>query len=291
MDLGPVDGRLLEDDCLRRQALGERGEHVARRERLAGLRRSGGGGERNCCGGAASRCGSRPARARGCRGGWRENRQLDRAAVRFGGVFGDNCHARALGGEAARVARRLAERARSDDQDDVVGRQSLAQAGRSAGNTPANRRMVLREAGAGAEGFLEHRCDKPLRQLDERLPASRACRRRRPRRARATSASRGSARKLRHRRLVRGVRAHHPPGGSVLDARGRLPAASRPSARSRAQARVRWPPRGTRGRSPPAHPAAGRARRPRPGSRRRGRAGVLPGRARRRGAAGPAGRR
>ena len=172
VDLGPVDGRLLEDDGLRRQALCERGQHVARRQRLAGPpaeRAAAGSG--TAVAARRPRCGSRPASARATGRGRRENGQLDRAAVRLGRVVADERDARALLGEAARRPRGLAERARSDAR----GRRRTAASrsrrrGRSAGRTPANRRMVLREAGAGTEGLLEDGCDEPLRQLDERLP-------------------------------------------------------------------------------------------------------------------------
>ena len=131
--------------------------------------------------------------------------------MRLGGVFGDKRHACAFGGEAARSPRRLAERARSDHQDDVVGRQPLAQAGAVRRQHAGEQAMVLGEAGVGAEGLLEDRCDEPLRQLDERLPrlgpvgagAHDECRR-------ASALEEGC--QLLDRRFVDCMRPQHPPG-------------------------------------------------------------------------------
>ena len=98
MDLGPVDGRLLEHDRLARQPLGERGEDVARRERLARARRSGRRRRAERLRRRAVALRQPPGeRAHGGRGGRREHGQLDRAAVHLVGVVAD---------ESRRVCRR-----------------------------------------------------------------------------------------------------------------------------------------------------------------------------------------
>jgi hypothetical protein len=139
-------------------------------ERLAGPRRR--GGRRPPEGGGAGRHALREAFGDG--GAYRGRRgdecELDGTAVCLCGVLRDERHARAVGGEGARLVRVLAEHRRSHRDDDVVGGERLAQ-------PPATRRqvsgelgVVLREAGPGAEALLPDRATELLRERDERIP-------------------------------------------------------------------------------------------------------------------------
>ncbi len=90
--------------------------------------------------------------------------------MRLGRVVADECEACARLGEAPGRPGGLAERARADDEHDVVGSQPLPQAWAVRRQNAREQAVVLREAGVGAEGLLEDRCGEAFRQLDERLP-------------------------------------------------------------------------------------------------------------------------
>ena len=94
MDLGPVDGGFLEDDGVDRQALRERRQHVARGQRLAGRREGpAAAAARNGCGGSDSRCVEPLGERSSHRSRRREDGQLDRAPMHFGGVVAHERHA------------------------------------------------------------------------------------------------------------------------------------------------------------------------------------------------------
>ena len=281
--------RLLEQDRVVRQALGQRGEHVAGAHRLAGLRRRRRGralaGRPGGGGASVDRLGQRGAD----RGRLAEHGEVDRAAVGLRGVLRDDGDARARLDERPFVIGVLPEGARPHDEEGVVGAEHLAQPRPPGRQVPGEARMVLREAGLASERLLPHRAAEALR---ERTSAAQPAAPSAP--APATIAGASAARA--------GPRARRPTPGrrrsSAAAWRGRgsraapAPArSSRPSGRSRSPGRGRWRPRGRRGRSRPARPARGRAGRPRRGSRPPGRAGARPGTAPARGGGGPAGRR
>ena len=170
VDLRPVDGSLLEDDRVRRQALCERGEYVARRQRVTGRGRIGRWrrperlwrlgvagldalGERAC---------HLPRR--------REHGELDGAPVHFRRVVAHQRELRSGLGEPARRPGRLPEGAGSEEENGVVRGEPLAQARPVGGEEAGEEWVILRKARAGAEGLLEDRCDQPLGEGDERPP-------------------------------------------------------------------------------------------------------------------------
>ena len=138
MQLRAARGRLLDEDRVARQPLGQRGEHVAGAQRLAGR------GRRRRIGAAQRRRRRRRraldrARERGAdRGRVAEHGELDRAAVRLGRVLRDDRHARALAHERPGVEGVLAQRAGADHEHDVVGPSISRSRERRAGRCPAN---------------------------------------------------------------------------------------------------------------------------------------------------------
>ena len=170
MQLGPAGWGFLEQDRVGREALRERLQDVAGRERLAGARRVGRGRaliRRSPAGALLDRLRQRLAdRRRGA-----EDRERGGAAVRLVRVLRDHRQARPRVHERAGVVRVLAQRARADDEDRVVGAQHLAQALPPGGRVAGEQRMVLREPRGAAEGLLEDRAVEPLGEGGERRPA------------------------------------------------------------------------------------------------------------------------
>ena len=231
VELGPARRRLLDEDGVGRQALGQRGENVAGAQRLAGLRRRRAARAWRTARAAGRRARRQPLdQAAADRARLGQEGELRRAAVRLGGVVGDEREARARVDERAGLVGVLAEDRRADGEDRVVGGERLAQPRAAGGKVAGEERVVLREARAGAEGLGAHRARQALGERDERGPALRRVgagaddeRGRLGRRRAARRAPRSPRGRRRRRAAAR-------PGPPARGARARA-RASRPSAR------------------------------------------------------------
>ena len=172
MELGTVDRRLLDDDRLAWEPVGECGEDVAGLERLVRSRAAPG---RAAAGtdSAVRRLALRNARGEFAadRRGRREHRELRWASVHLVRVVADDRDPRARLRQASRRVRRLAEDRRADDEQRVERRELLAQSRPVGRKDAAEEPMVLREAGTCSERLLEDGRPEPLGQADQRRPA------------------------------------------------------------------------------------------------------------------------
>ena len=235
MQLGAARRRLLEQDRVARQALGERGEHVAGAQRLAG------GGRRGRRG--ALRAARRRARARVDRLGERradrgrvaEHGELDRAAVRLLRVLRDDRDPRArrrTSGPASYGYWRSAPVPTTSTAS--CGREHLAQpraARRAGGRRTADGPAGSRPAPPNGSWKTGHA--EPLGERDQRRPAGRRRRRRRRRRSPARSAPSSSVGERVDGAGVGRRGAQQPRRARASRAARARARASRPSARSR----------------------------------------------------------
>ena len=271
VQLGPVDGRLLDDDRIARQPLGERREHVTGAQRLARRRRL---GRRR----RPKRLGRRDVARRHAR--IASSRQTAAGGASTASSAGLRCTSSALSlttrdpragvRERPGAYGRLPEDRRADDEHGVVRRELLAQP------RPVGRQEARRTADgpAGSRRARRTTPGTPARRAAPRARRAPPTSRRRPRpRRRRTRATRASARNAASASTAAGstAAARSTRRPRRPRARPRPARSSRPSARSRAPARDASRPRGTRARSRRAPPAAAPAARPTPGSRRRDR--------------------
>ena len=273
MQLGPVDGRLLDDDRVPRQPLGQRGEDMAGEQRLAGGGRSRPGGGRNCSGAASialrSRLGElrgRPRRAgrarrarRGC--GAPRRRVVRSHAMRVSGLGEPAGRVRATGGR--RAPRRRGSRR--------TGASFSRRRGRSAGRKPAKSRWSCGNPARAPNDSWKTGATSRSASSTSAAHARRVVGARARRRAPASLAPRGTARAGRPRpdrpRLPRTTRPRGRVLALVVDAADQSSIGTITSAGPRARrCLVR-----RRGRSRRERPAPAPAGRPTPGSRRRGR--------------------
>ena len=203
VQLGPARRRLLEQDRVVRQPLGQRGEHVAGAQRLARARRRRRG--RALAGGRGGRgprvdgLGQRGAD----RGRLAEHGELDRAAVGLGGVLRDDRDAGARLDQRPLVVGVLPEGARPHDEEGVVGAEH-ARATAPAGQAGARRSA---DGPGGSRPGLRTAPATPGSRGARRAPRARPSPRRRRRRPRRRSRAR--------RRRRAGPRARRPTSGSA----------------------------------------------------------------------------
>ena len=220
-------------------------------------------------GGRAARAGARRAVGRGPRVDRRGQRGADRrrlaehgevggAAVRLGRVLGDDRdRASPASTSGPGVVGVLAEGARADDEDGVVRGEHLAQPRAAGRQVPGEARMVLRKAGLAPRTAPARRGSRAAPQARRARPSRSAPSAPAPTTMRGRVGAREQVARARRRRPGR-----RPPsaaaraGPSDLVRLRRRARPSRPSARSRSPGRGRWRPRGRRGRSRPARPAA-----------------------------------
>ena len=196
MQLRAARRGLLDEDRVARQALGERGEHVAGAQRLAV-----GGRRRRVRAAQLRRHPVRPPvdghRQRGAdRGRVAEHGELHRAAVRLVGILRDDGQPRALAHQRAGVERVLAQRAGADDEHDVVRRERVAQP--ACGGRAGARRTA--DGPAGTRPGRRTAPGTPGRPGARPASAAPPSRRRRRRRRRPRSPARRPARRGRRAR-------------------------------------------------------------------------------------------
>ena len=176
VDVRPVDGRLLDHDRVPRQALGQRGQDMARGQRLTG-----GGWLRG--GRGRARLGRRSVSLRDGGGQLTDHRrdrgehtQLRGAAVHLVRVVAHDGDPRAGLGESSRDEAGLPEGRSADDEHRVVGGELAAKPGAVRGEHSLVGRVILREACPPAERLLEDGRAELLGELDERRPCRRVVR-------------------------------------------------------------------------------------------------------------------
>ena len=173
VELGLAGGRLLDDDRVAGQPLGQCRQHVSGGERLAGGRRwrrrrgrcSGAGGSVSRWVSCSTRAvqaagtGATTASSQGLR--WASARSSVRTATRV--PSGDH--------RTGIVEQVEPEGVGADGQHQVVRAQDVAHLAPAPGQVPGEQRMVLRKAGSARERLLPHRAAQPLGERDHPLPA------------------------------------------------------------------------------------------------------------------------
>ena len=168
--LRTVGRRLLEDDRVVREPIGDRGEDVPGAERRAGPRGLQGLGalERlrrrglSCGHGARERRAHRPRRG--------EHREVGRAAMHLGRVLADHDDRGAGLDERPRREGVLPERRRADRDHEVVRLERLAEARPVGSEMPREQPVILREPRPSAERLLPDGARQALRERDHGRP-------------------------------------------------------------------------------------------------------------------------